>query len=68
MLASLGVHLPSVVDTDGTVTRALHAPAYLPVSYVVTSQGTIGQVIPPTPFSSVDQIERTVQAMTSATH
>ena len=68
MLTSLGVHLPSINDTDGTVTRALHAPAYLPVSYVVTSQGTIRQVIPPTPFSSVDQIERTVQAMTSATH
>ncbi|MDQ2883460.1 MAG: TlpA family protein disulfide reductase [Actinomycetota bacterium] len=68
MLASLGVHLPSVNDTDGTVTRALHAPAYLPVSYVVTSQGTIRQVIPPTPFSTPDQIERTVQAMTSGTN
>lgn len=68
MLASLGVHLPSVNDTDGAVTRALRAPAYLPVSYVVTSQGTIRQVVPPTPFSSPDQIERTVQAMTSGTN
>lgn len=64
MMASLGVHFPAITDTNGTVTRALHAPAYIPVSYVVTSQGTIRQVLPPTPFSTVEQIERTVQAMT----
>ena len=68
MLASLGVRVPSVTDTDGAVTRALHAPAYVPVSYVVTSQGAIRQVLPPTPFSTVEQIEQTVQIMTSGGH
>ncbi|MGH3904090.1 MAG: TlpA family protein disulfide reductase [Pseudonocardiaceae bacterium] len=67
VLAFLGVHFPSVVDPEGTVTKALHAPAYLPVSYVVTGDGTVRQVLPPTPFSSVDQVDRTVRALTPAT-
>ncbi|MGH3860095.1 TlpA family protein disulfide reductase [Actinokineospora sp.] len=66
LLTALGVHLPSVVDTDGTVARALHAPAYLPASYVVAGDGAVRQVLPPTPFSSVDQVDRAVRALTPA--
>lgn len=65
LLTSLNVHFPSVVDTDGTLSRALHAPAYLPVSYVVTPDGTIHQVLPPTPFTSVGQVHERVQAIMS---
>lgn len=65
LLAFLNVHLPSVVDTDGAVSKALHAPAYLPVSYVVTADGTIGQVLPPTPFSSPEQVAQRVRALES---
>ncbi|MEU0465435.1 TlpA disulfide reductase family protein [Amycolatopsis sp. NPDC006131] len=69
LLASLGVHFPSVsdtsTDTDGAVAKALRTPAYLPVSYVVTSDGTVRQVLPPTPFSSVDQVDRAVRALIS---
>jgi thiol-disulfide isomerase/thioredoxin len=56
LLASLGVHLPSIVDIDQAVSRALRAPGYLPVSYVVSADGTIRQVLPPKPFRSVDEI------------
>jgi len=66
LLASLGVHFPSVVDTDGALSRALRVPAYVPASFVVTGGGTVRQVLPPTPFASVDQVERTVTSMASA--
>jgi hypothetical protein len=45
--ASLNVHLLSVVDTDRAVSTALRLPAYLPVSYIVTADGTVQQVLPP---------------------
>jgi thiol-disulfide isomerase/thioredoxin len=64
LLTSLGVHLPSVVDDDGGVARALHAPPYVPVSYLVASDGTVRQVLPPTPFTSTEQVARA--ARTSA--
>lgn len=63
LLASLNVHLPSIVDTDGTISRALHAPAYLPVSYVVTADGAVQQVLPPTPFTSPAQVDQRIRAM-----
>jgi hypothetical protein len=66
-VASLGVHCPSVVDADGSVSRALHAPAYLPVSFAVTSDGTVRQVLPPRPFWSPEQVDRTVRALASGT-
>ncbi|WP_245787738.1 TlpA family protein disulfide reductase [Amycolatopsis saalfeldensis] len=65
LLTSLNVHLPSVIDSDGAVSTALHAPAYLPVSYVVTADGALRQVLPPTPFSSPEQVARTVRALSS---
>ncbi|MFN2536184.1 MAG: TlpA family protein disulfide reductase [Pseudonocardiaceae bacterium] len=68
LLAALGVHLPSVLDADNTVTTALRAPPYLPVSYLVTPDGTIRQVLPPTPFTSPAHVEQTVRTMTAGTH
>jgi thiol-disulfide isomerase/thioredoxin len=65
LLATLGVHFPSIVDDEQAVMRALRAPVYLPVSYVVTGDGTVRQVLPPTPFRSVDEVTRAVADMTS---
>jgi len=60
LLASLGVHFPSVVDTADTVSRALRLPNYLPVSYVVLADGTLRQVQPPTPFASVSEVKAAI--------
>lgn len=65
-LAHLGVRLPSVVDTGRAVSTALRTPDYLPVSYVVSADGAVHQVDPPTPFASVDQIRQTVARYTGA--
>lgn len=65
LLAGLGVHFPSVIDTSGAVAKALHAPAYLPVSYMITGNGTIRQVLPPTPFTSPGQVAQAVHALTA---
>lgn len=65
LLAALGVHLPSVLDADGAVALALRAPAYVPVSYLVSGDGTVRQVLPPTPFRSADEVARTLRAMAS---
>ena len=60
LLASLSVHLPSVLDSTDTVSRAMQLPNYLPVSYVVLPDGTARQIQPPTPFASVDEIHATL--------
>lgn len=59
LLASLGVHYPSVTDPDGSLQRALRGPRVLPVSFVVASDGSV-QLIPPRVFRSVDEIRQTV--------
>ncbi|MFI7676318.1 TlpA family protein disulfide reductase [Actinophytocola sp. NPDC049390] len=61
LLASLGVHFPSVHDGDGAVGKALQLPKYLPVSYVVRPDGTVHRVDPPKPFTSTDQVRAAVQ-------
>jgi hypothetical protein len=66
LLTALGVHFPSVTDADDAVIRALRAPAYLPVTYVATPDGIIRQVLPPTPFTAADQVDRAVRSMTTA--
>lgn len=64
LLADLGVRFPSVHDTSGAVAEALRLPAYLPVSYVVRSDGGVRQVTPPTPFTSVEQVREAVNRYT----
>jgi thiol-disulfide isomerase/thioredoxin len=49
LLASLGVHLPTVYDPDGATTRALKARPLLPASYVVRADGTATLVTEPAP-------------------
>lgn len=65
LLTALGVHFPSVADTDDAVIRALRAPAYLPITYVVTPDGVIRQVLPPTPFTAAGEVDRVVRSMTT---
>ncbi len=60
LLASLGVHVPSVYDGDGAVSTALRLPQYLPVSYLVLADGALRRVQPPTPFASPEQVRATV--------
>lgn len=52
LLSDLGVHLPAVSDPNGAVTRALHLPPGLPLSYLVRADGSVRMVDPPIPFAS----------------
>ncbi len=45
-LAELGVHLPTVADTDGAVARALRAPRIFPSTVLVRADGTVAAVLP----------------------
>jgi thiol-disulfide isomerase/thioredoxin len=60
LLTDLGVHLPAVSDPDGVVTRALHMPPGLPLSYVVRADGSVAMVTPPVPFASTDDVAAAV--------
>ena len=61
LLAYLGVHLPSVYDTNGAVSSALHLPVALPASYVVSSDGQVRPVNPPMVFATPDDVRLTVR-------
>lgn len=60
MLTDLGVNLPSLLDRDGSVRRALKVPATLPASYVVDAQGNVRFVGEPRVFKSVSDVARAV--------
>jgi thiol-disulfide isomerase/thioredoxin len=60
LLAYLGVHLPSVYDANDAVSRALHLPAALPASYVVSPDGQVRPVNPPVVFATPDDVRLTV--------
>lgn len=62
LLSGLGVHFPSVVDSDGSVQHALHAPNVLPSSYLLSPDGSVRRVVDPAVFTSPDQIAHTVQS------
>ncbi|MBO0840497.1 MAG: TlpA family protein disulfide reductase [Sciscionella sp.] len=59
-LTSIGVHLPSVYDADGSVAAALRAPSTLPASYVLDGNGGGHFVADPRVFTSVDAIAAAV--------
>jgi hypothetical protein len=61
MLTALGVRLPSVADPDGTLRAALAAPPVLPLSYLVSADGTVRMVNPPVVFHSADEVAATVR-------
>ena len=58
-LTDLGVHLPGVQDADATVRAAVGAPAVLPLSVLLRSDGTVAEVVV-RPFTGVDDIADTV--------
>ncbi len=59
LVASLGVHYPSVTDPDGALQRALRGPRVLPLSFVVGPDGSV-QLIAPRVFRSVEEIRQVV--------
>lgn len=61
LLADLGAHYPSVVDTGGELWRALEVPFAIPTSYVVRPDGSMQRVNPPVVFRSADEVAQTVQ-------
>lgn len=60
LLAALRVRLPSVLDTDDAVSRALRVPKALPASYVVDETGAARMVTEPRVFRSVDEVAAAV--------
>jgi len=61
LLTALGVHLPSVTDQDGTLRAALDAPQVLPLSYLVSPDGSVRMVNPPVVFRSADEVAAAVR-------
>ena len=59
-LAALDVHYPSVSDPDGRLRAALHAPPVIPLTYLVTADGTVHQVNPPEVMRSPQQVRAVV--------
>ena len=59
-LAALNVHYPSVSDPDGRLRAALHAPPVIPLTYLVSADGTVHQVNPPEVMRSPEQVRAVV--------
>lgn len=59
-LAALDVHYPSVSDPEGRLRAALHAPAVIPLTYLVSADGTVHQVNPPEVMRSPEQVRAVV--------
>lgn len=59
-LAGLHVHLPTVVDASGAVSKALKLPIGLPASYFVRPDGTATLIDSLRTFSTVDQVRQAV--------
>ncbi|HEV3355218.1 MAG TPA: TlpA disulfide reductase family protein [Pseudonocardiaceae bacterium] len=59
-LADLHVHLPTVVDASGAVSKALKLPIGLPASYLVRPDGTATLIDSLRTFSTVDQVRAAV--------
>ncbi|OZF35923.1 thioredoxin [Rhodococcus sp. 14-2483-1-1] len=59
-LTDYGVTLPGVQDGGGRVAAAVGAPNVLPVSVLISADGTVAKVLPQ-PFTSVDDIADAVR-------
>ncbi|HEY4459568.1 MAG TPA: redoxin domain-containing protein [Pseudonocardiaceae bacterium] len=59
-LADLHVHLPTVVDSSGAVSKALRLPFGLPVSYLVKPDGTATVIDSLRTFGTVDEVRQAV--------
>lgn len=60
MLTNLNVRLPSLLDRDGSVRKALKVPDALPSSYFIDAQGTVNFVNDPRVFRSVADVRKAV--------
>lgn len=60
-LADLHVHLPTVVDTSGAVSKALRLPFGLPVSYLLKPDGTATVIDSLRTFDTVDEVRQAVE-------
>ena len=60
LMAALGVHYPSVSDPRGELRAALRFPPVLPVTYVVSPDGSVQQVNPPEVFRNAAQVRAAV--------
>ncbi|MCJ0894615.1 TlpA family protein disulfide reductase [Rhodococcus sp. ARC_M12] len=59
-LTDYGITLPGVQDGAGRVVAAVGAPNVLPVSVLISADGTVAKVLPQ-PFRSVDDIAEAVR-------
>jgi thiol-disulfide isomerase/thioredoxin len=59
-LAALNVHYPSVSDPAGRLRAALAAPPVIPLTYLVSADGTVRQVNPPEVMRSPEQVRAVV--------
>lgn len=59
-LAALDVHYPSVSDPEGRLRAALHAPPVIPLTYLVSADGTVHQLNPPEVMRSAEQVRAVV--------
>jgi thiol-disulfide isomerase/thioredoxin len=66
LLAALGVHLPSVADEAGALRAALAAPPVLPLSYLVSADGSVRMVDPPRVFRSAADVAAAVGRLRAA--
>lgn len=62
-LSELGVHLPAVLDTDGTIAAALSAPRVFPSTIIVRADGSVAKILPRV-FDDPQQIADEVRAAT----
>ncbi|MGH3861694.1 TlpA family protein disulfide reductase [Actinokineospora sp.] len=60
LLRDLNVKFPNLLDTDGSVERALKLPAALPASYLVSADGTVTFISDPRLLRSVADVRGAV--------
>jgi thiol-disulfide isomerase/thioredoxin len=59
MLTNLKIRVPSLLDTDGSIKRALK-PGVLPASYLIDAQGVVNYINDPPVFHTVADVEKAV--------
>jgi thiol-disulfide isomerase/thioredoxin len=61
MLTDLKVNLPSLLDVDDSVRRALKVPNALPASYLIDAKGDVRFINDPRLFRSVEDVRKAVR-------
>jgi thiol-disulfide isomerase/thioredoxin len=60
LLTEIGVHLPTVVDTDAEIAAALGVPRAYPSTVLVRADGTVAAVLPRV-FDSTEEVADAVR-------